>query len=75
MSATGRSTIVVDPVHRMLYEFYQMQKTATGWQATQASVFDLKSNALRPSGWTSTDAAGLPLFPAVVRHENRPHFG
>jgi hypothetical protein len=53
----------------MLYEFYQARKTASGWQAAQASVFDLKTNALRPDGWTSADAAGLPIFPAVVRYD------
>jgi hypothetical protein len=40
-----------------------------GWQAAQASVFDLKSNKLRPEEWTSSDAAGLPVFPAVVRYD------
>ncbi|MSR60373.1 MAG: hypothetical protein EXS05_22480 [Planctomycetaceae bacterium] len=63
-----RHALVVDPVNRMLYEFYQMKKTDTGWQA-YAAVFDLKSNKLRPAGWTSADAAGLPIFPAVVRHD------
>src|SRR5262249_44815592 len=37
--------------------------------ASQASIFDLKSNKLRPAGWTSADAAGLPIFPAVVRYD------
>ena len=64
-----RHGIVVDPVNRVLYEFYQAKKTAAGWQAAQASVFDLKSNKLRPDGWTSADAAGLPIFPAVVRYD------
>jgi hypothetical protein len=64
-----RHAIVVDPVNRMLYEFYQALKTDAGWQAAQASIFDLKSNKLRPEGWTSTDAAGLPLFPAIVRYD------
>jgi hypothetical protein len=64
-----RHAIVVDPTARMLYEFYMTQKTDAGWQAGQASVFDLKSNKLRPDGWTSTDAAGLPIFPAVVRYD------
>jgi hypothetical protein len=53
----------------MLYEFYQLKLTGRGWQAAQASIFDLKSNRLRPDGWTSTDAAGLPIFPAVVRYD------
>jgi hypothetical protein len=64
-----RHAIVVDPVVRMLYEFYHAKKTATGWEAAQASIFDLKSNALRPTGWTSSDAAGLPIFPVVVRFD------
>ena len=64
-----RHASVVDPVNRMLYEFYMMKKTDRGWQAAQCSVFDLKSNQLRPDGWTSTDAAGLPIFPATVRYD------
>jgi hypothetical protein len=64
-----RHAIVVDPVSRMAYEFYQARKTDSGWVAAQASVFDLKSNRLRPAGWTSADAAGLPIFPAVVRYD------
>ena len=64
-----RHAIVVDPVNRMLYEFFVMRKTDQGWQAAQASVFDLKTNQLRPLGWTSADAAGLPIFPAVVRYD------
>jgi len=59
----------VDPTNRVLYEFYQLKKTDAGWQATCAAVFDLKSNKLRPDGWTSSDAAGLPIFPSVVRHD------
>jgi hypothetical protein len=64
-----RHATVADPVNRMLYEFYQAKKTNAGWQAAQASAFDLKTNKLRPDGWTSADAAGLPIFPAVVRHD------
>jgi hypothetical protein len=64
-----RHGLVVDPTNRMLYEFYQLRKTDSGWQAAQASIFDLKTDALRPEGWTSTDAAGLPIFPAVVRYD------
>jgi hypothetical protein len=64
-----RHGIVVDPTNRMLYEFYQLKRTAKGWQAACAATFDLKSNKLRPDGWTSSDAAGLPIFPAVVRYD------
>jgi hypothetical protein len=64
-----RHALVVDPTNRMLYEFYQMRRTPAGWQAACAATFDLKSNKLRPDGWTSSDAAGLPIFPAVVRYD------
>lgn len=64
-----RHASIVDPVNGRLYEFYQMKRTDRGWRATQTSIFDLKSNRMRPDGWTSTDAAGLPIFPAIVRHD------
>jgi hypothetical protein len=64
-----RHATVVDPVNRMLYEFYQAKKTDSGWIANGATIFDLKTNKLRPEGWSSTDAAGLPIFPAVVRYD------
>lgn len=64
-----RHAIVVDPVNRMLYEFYQLKKVPGGWQASCEATFDLKSNKLRPDGWTSSDAAGLPIFPAIVRYD------
>lgn len=64
-----RHAIVVDPARGTLYEFYQAKRVGSGWQAAQASIFDLKSNKLRPDGWTSSDAAGLPIFPAIVRYD------
>jgi len=64
-----RHAIVVDPIHHMLYEFYGMRRTGNGWQAAQASIFDLKTNKVRPAGWTSAAAAGLPIFPAMVRYD------
>jgi hypothetical protein len=65
-----RHGIVLDPVNRRLFEFFALQRTAAGWQAAQASTFDLTTNKLRPAGWTSADAAGLPIFPAVVRYDD-----
>ena len=56
-------------MNRKLYEFFTFGKAAEGWAAGQSSVFDLKSNYLRPDGRTSADAAGLPIFPAVVRYD------
>jgi hypothetical protein len=64
-----RHVLVVDPVTRKLYEFYQGRRTDQGWRASCEATFDLSSNALRPKGWTSSDAAGLPIFPAVVRYD------
>lgn len=66
---TDRHGIVVDPVGGKLFEFYRLTRTDRGWEAEQASIFDLKSNRLRPEGWTSSDAAGLPIFPSVVRYD------
>ena len=63
-----RHLIVVDPQRGRLHEFWQARKTDKGWQASQASTWDINSNTRRPEGWTSADAAGLPIFPAVVRY-------
>ena len=64
-----RHVIVVDPVNGMLHEFWQARRTDAGWQALAAATFDLQTGALRPERWTSSDAAGLPIFPAVVRYD------
>ncbi len=52
----------------MLYELYHAQRDAAGWEAGSGAVFNLRSNALRPEGWTSADAAGLPIMPLLVRY-------
>jgi hypothetical protein len=64
-----RHVIIVDPVHGLLHEFWHARKTHAGWEAAQASTFDLKDNRLRPERWTSADAAGLPIFPAIARYD------
>jgi hypothetical protein len=54
----------------MLYEMYSAYPQSDGsWQAGSGAVFDLNSNALRPTGWTSADAAGLPVFPGLTRYD------
>ncbi len=69
-NGTGdRHILVVDPVNARLYEFWQARKTDAGWQASNEATFDLRTGALRPERWTSSDAAGLPVFPAVVRYD------
>jgi hypothetical protein len=64
-----RHVVIVDPVNAKLYEMYQGHKVKDGWEAACTAIFDLKSNKMRPDGWTSTDAAGLPIFPAIVRFD------
>lgn len=65
-----RHGIVVDPIAGLLIEFGQIQRTEKGqWQAAQSSVFLLKRTKFRREGWTSADAAGLPIFPLVIRHD------
>jgi hypothetical protein len=51
-----------------LYEMYGVHRAGAGWDAESGAVFNLRSNALRPEGWTSADAAGLPIFPLLVRY-------
>jgi hypothetical protein len=52
----------------MLYEMYKAHDGARGWRAASGAVFNLRSDALRPEGWTSADAAGLPVFPLLARY-------
>ncbi len=52
----------------MLYELYDAHHKGAGWSAANGAVFNLRSDALRPEGWTSADAAGLPIFPLLVRY-------
>ncbi|MEZ5669126.1 MAG: hypothetical protein R3F55_17120 [Alphaproteobacteria bacterium] len=61
--------LVVDADGCRLYELYRAARTGAGWSAESGAVFDLSSNALRPLGWTSADAAGLPIFPGLVRYD------
>jgi len=64
-----RHLIVIDPARGRFHEFWQARLTDAGWQAAQASTFDLHTNRLRPERWTSADAAGLPILPATVRYD------
>jgi hypothetical protein len=65
-----RHVLVVDRDNCRLYELYRSFLQADGsWNADAGAVYDLSSNALRPDGWTSADAAGLPIFPGLVRYD------
>ena len=61
--------IAVDKDKGILYELYNASVNGDHWEASSAAIFNLKSNALRPDGWTSADAAGLPIFPGLVRYD------
>jgi hypothetical protein len=52
-----------------LFELFVGRRSGNGWSAASGAKFDLTSNALRPLGWTSADAAGLPILPGLVKFE------
>ena len=52
-----------------LYEIYDASNSGGGWDAGSGAIWDLGSNVLRPDGWTSADAAGLPILPGLVRYD------
>jgi hypothetical protein len=64
-----RHAIIVAPGAGSIWETWLTKLTTGGWQASNGAKFNFNSNALRPAGWTSGDAAGLPMFPAVVRYD------
>jgi len=68
-SSGDRHVISIDTTNCILYELYAAYPQANGWQAGSGAIYNLKSNALRPAGWTSADAAGLPIFPGLVRYD------
>ncbi len=69
-AGSDRHMTLVDRTRCRLYELWNARHTATGWRAGSGAIWNMTSNALRPDGWTSADAAGLPILPGLVRaHE------
>jgi hypothetical protein len=64
-----RHVLVVNTGTCKLYELFGARRTGGSWHAGSGAVFDLRSNHLRPAGWTSADAAGLPITPGLVRRD------
>jgi K319L-like, PKD domain len=64
-----RHSIIVAPGVGSIWETWLTKLSGTAWEASNGAKFNLNSNALRPAGWTSGDAAGLPMFPAIVRYD------
>jgi hypothetical protein len=69
-SSGDRHVIVYDPGHCLLYELYDATPQANGsWRAGSGAVFNLRSDRLRPAGWTSADAAGLPIMAGLASYD------
>ena len=68
-SGSDHHAILVDKSTCRLYELFALQRTGNGWHAGSGATWNLRSNAVRPAGWTSADAAGLPIFPGLARYD------
>jgi len=69
-SSGDRHVLVIDQDNCILYETWSTYPQPDGtWQAGSGAIFHLHSNSLRPAGWTSADAAGLPIFPGLIRYD------
>ncbi len=65
-----RHALIVDRDRCRLYELYALRRRPDGgWSAGSGAIWDLRSNRLRPAGWTSADAAGLPILPGLARYK------
>ncbi|MEO5927581.1 MAG: hypothetical protein ABIO72_02660 [Patescibacteria group bacterium] len=69
--ANDSHVLVIEQGDCKLYELYAAHKNTSdnGWSADSGAIWDLKTGALRPAGWTSADAAGLPILPGLVRYD------
>jgi hypothetical protein len=68
-AGSDRHLLLWDTAGCMLYELYAAARSGSGWTAGSGAIWNLRSNALRPDGWTSADAAGLPILPGLSRYE------
>jgi hypothetical protein len=67
---SDRHALLLDRDACRLYELFALQREGGRWAAGSGAVWDLRSNRLRPAGWTSADAAGLPILPGLARFED-----
>ena len=65
---SDRHALLVDRKRCRLYELYALERQGSGWHAGSGATWNLRSKKLRPKGWTSADAAGLPIFPLLARY-------
>ena len=66
---SDRHALLIDRDACRLYELFALTRSESGWQAGSGASWNLRSNKLRPAGWTSADAAGLPIFPGLARYD------
>lgn len=66
---SDRHVLLWDTSACKLYELYAASRSGSSWSAGSGAIWDLRSNALRPDGWTSADAAGLPILPGLIRYD------
>jgi hypothetical protein len=64
-----RHALLLDRDACTLYELYDLHGSGSSWTAGSGAIWNLRSNRLRPAGWTSADAAGLPIFPGLARYD------
>jgi len=64
-----RHALLLDKDSCRLYELYALSPSGSAWTAGSGAIWNLRSNAVRPAGWTSADAAGLPIFPGLARYD------
>lgn len=68
-SSGDRHALLLDKDACRLYELYALYPSGSGWKAGSGATWNLRSNTVRPAGWTSADAAGLPIFPGLARYD------
>lgn len=68
-STGDRHILVLDTDNCLLYETWDSHFIGPGWHCGSGAIFDLRSNGLRPDGWTSADATGLPILPGLARYD------
>ena len=68
-AGSDRHLLLVDRDACRLYELFAARHTAAGWHAGSGAIWNLRSNRPRPRGWTSADAAGLPILPGLARYD------
>jgi hypothetical protein len=66
---SDRHALLVDRSACRLYELFALERRGSGWSAGSGATWNLRSSRLRPAGWTSADAAGLPILPLLARYD------